>query len=95
MNFGEPAADDISEPSCSGVARVYRSIEAVRPARLTPTVNGIASELMVRINNAGAANAMNLCCTALLASRQRSLTREQLTEQIDCYGYHAQRAVFR
>ena len=60
-------------------------IEAVRPAWLTPTVNGIASELMVRINNAGAANAMNLCCTALLASRQRSLTREQLTEQIDCY----------
>ncbi len=40
---------------------------------------------MVRINNAGAANAMNLCCTALLASRQRSLTREQLTEQLDCY----------
>jgi len=60
-------------------------IEAVRPAWLTPTVNGIAAELMVRINNAGAANAMNLCCTALLASRQRSLTREQLTEQIDCY----------
>ena len=40
---------------------------------------------MVRINNAGAANAMNLCFTALLASRQRSLTREQLTEQLDCY----------
>lgn len=40
---------------------------------------------MVRINNAGAANAMNLCCTALLASRQRSLTREQLTEQLECY----------
>jgi glycerol-3-phosphate O-acyltransferase len=40
---------------------------------------------MVRINNAGAANAMNLCCTALLASRQRSLTREQLTQQLECY----------
>ncbi len=60
-------------------------IEAVRPARLTPTVNNIAADLMVRINNAGAANAMNLCCTALLASRQRSLTREQLTEQLNCY----------
>lgn len=60
-------------------------IEAVRPARLTPTVNAIAADLMVRINNAGAANAMNLCCTALLASRQRSLTREQLTEQLNCY----------
>ncbi|HAZ53473.1 MAG TPA: glycerol-3-phosphate 1-O-acyltransferase PlsB, partial [Franconibacter helveticus] len=60
-------------------------IEAVRPAWLTPTVNDIAAKLMVRINNAGAANAMNLCCTALLASRQRSLTREQLTEQLECY----------
>ena len=28
---------------------------------------------------------MNLCCSALLASRQRSLTREQLTEQLECY----------
>ncbi|MBJ3816238.1 glycerol-3-phosphate 1-O-acyltransferase PlsB [Shimwellia pseudoproteus] len=60
-------------------------IEAVRPAWLTPTVNTIANTLMTRINNAGAANAMNLCCTALLASRQRSLTREQLTTQLDCY----------
>lgn len=60
-------------------------IESIRPAWLTPTVNHIAADLMVRINNAGAANAMNLCCTALLASRQRSLTREQLTDQLNCY----------
>lgn len=40
---------------------------------------------MVNINNAAAANAINLCTTALLASRQRSLTREQLLEQLDCY----------
>ena len=60
-------------------------IEAQRPAWLTPAVNDIAQRVMVRINNAGAANAMNLCVTALLASRQRSLTREQLTEQLDCY----------
>jgi len=48
-------------------------------------VNDIAAKLMVRINEAGAANAMNLCVTALLASRQRSLTREQLIEQLECY----------
>lgn len=60
-------------------------LEAHRPAWLTPVVNEIAHEVMVRINSAGAANAMNLCVTALLASRQRSLTREQLTEQVDCY----------
>lgn len=60
-------------------------IEAQRPAWLTPAVNDIAQRVMVRINNAGAANAMNLCVTALLASRQRSLTREQLIEQLNCY----------
>ncbi|MDZ7279760.1 glycerol-3-phosphate 1-O-acyltransferase PlsB [Pantoea eucrina] len=60
-------------------------IEPQRPAWMTPVVNDIAASLMVRINEAGAANAMNLCVTALLASRQRSLTREQLTEQLECY----------
>ncbi len=60
-------------------------IEVQRPNWLTPAVNDIAQRIMVRINNAGAANAMNLCVTALLASRQRSLTREQLIEQLDCY----------
>ncbi|MFH8133033.1 glycerol-3-phosphate 1-O-acyltransferase PlsB [Pantoea osteomyelitidis] len=60
-------------------------IEPQRPGWLTPTVNDIAQRLMVRINEAGAANAMNLCVTALLASRQRSLTREQLVEQLECY----------
>ncbi|AUX95076.1 glycerol-3-phosphate 1-O-acyltransferase PlsB [Mixta gaviniae] len=60
-------------------------IVAQRPQWLTPAVNDIAQQIMVRINNASAANAMNLCVTALLASRQRSLTREQLLEQLECY----------
>jgi glycerol-3-phosphate O-acyltransferase len=79
------AADDYLNHHVPEWRESIDPIEAIRPAWLTPTVNGIAAELMVRINNAGAANAMNLCCTALLASRQRSLTREQLTEQLDCY----------
>jgi len=60
-------------------------IEPQRPGWLTPTVNDIAARVMVRIHEAGAANAMNLCVTALLASRQRSLTREQLIVQLECY----------
>ena len=59
-------------------------IEAVRSSRLTPTVNSIA-DLMVCINNAGAANAMELRhgATGLPASVRR--TREQLTQQLECY----------
>ena len=40
---------------------------------------------MVNINNAASINAINLVSAALLASRQRALTKEQLLEQIDCY----------
>lgn len=86
VNFGEPMPlNTFLNQRVPEWRESIDPIEAVRPAWLTPTVNEIAAELMVRINNAGAANAMNLCCTALLASRQRSLTREQLTEQLDCY----------
>ena len=60
-------------------------IEAQRPSWFTPVVNDIARQVMVRINAAGAANAMNLSVTALLASSQRSLTRPQLLAQINCY----------
>lgn len=60
-------------------------IETPRPHWLTPTVQTLANKLMVNINSAAAINAMNLCCTALLASRQRALTREQLLEQLESY----------
>ena len=40
---------------------------------------------MVNINKAAAVNAKNLIGSALLASRQRALTREQLIEQVESY----------
>jgi glycerol-3-phosphate O-acyltransferase len=40
---------------------------------------------MTHINDAAAANAMTLCATALLASRQRALSRDSLVNQINCY----------
>ncbi|WP_075182883.1 glycerol-3-phosphate 1-O-acyltransferase PlsB [Pantoea sp. 1.19] len=86
VNFGEPLSlNNYLSQHVPDWRDAIDPLEASRPAWLTPTVNDIAQRLMVRINNAGAANAMNLCVTALLASRQRSLTREQLTEQLECY----------
>ncbi|MFX2475894.1 glycerol-3-phosphate 1-O-acyltransferase PlsB, partial [Serratia marcescens] len=86
VNFGEPLP--LTAYLNQHVPQWRESIdpiEAQRPSWLTPTVNDLAGQIMVRINNAAAANAMNLCSTALLASRQRSLTREQLLEQLECY----------
>ncbi|WP_274873272.1 1-acyl-sn-glycerol-3-phosphate acyltransferase, partial [Serratia marcescens] len=76
VNFGEPLP--LTAYLNQNVPQWRESIdpiEAQRPSWLTPTVNDLAGQIMVRINNAAAANAMNLCSTALLASRQRSLTR--------------------
>lgn len=86
VNFGEPLPlVSYLNKQVPEWREAIDPIEAQRPAWLMPAVNDIAQKVMVRINNAGAANAMNLCVTALLASRQRSLTREQLTEQLACY----------
>ncbi len=56
-----------------------------KPLWLTPVVNQLASNVMTRINDAAAVNALNLCATALLASRQRALSRNTLMSQLDCY----------
>lgn len=48
-------------------------------------VDKVSNQVMVHINNAAAVNAMNLTGTALLSSRQRALSREQLLEQLDSY----------
>ena len=86
VNFGEPLPlMNYLNKNVPEWREAIDPIEPQRPAWMTPTVNDIAARLMVRINEAGAANAMNLCVTALLASRQRSLTREQLIEQLECY----------
>lgn len=86
VNFGEPLS---LTPYLNNRVPQWREaidpIEAQRPGWLAPAVQDLATKIMVRINNAAAANAMNLCSTALLASRQRSLTREQLLEQLECY----------
>lgn len=86
VNFGEPLS--LSTYLNQNVPHWRDSIdpiEAQRPGWLAPAVDDIAAQIMVRINNAAAANAINLCSTVLLASRQRSLTREQLLQQLACY----------
>ena len=56
-----------------------------RPVWFNKAVNNISQQVMININNAAAVNAMNLTGTALLSSRQRALSREQLLEQLDSY----------
>ncbi|MFA0071269.1 glycerol-3-phosphate 1-O-acyltransferase, partial [Vibrio breoganii] len=52
---------------------------------MNPVVNDLATKMMTHINDAAATNALTLCATALLASRQRALSRDSLVSQINCY----------
>lgn len=54
-----------------------------RPHWLTPTTNLLAQKIMERINASAAINAMNLCCSILLAADQRALTKVRLIENIN------------
>lgn len=86
VNFGEPIAlNNWLNQHVPEWRESIDPIEVQRPQWLMPSVNTIAYNVMVNINKSAAANAMNLCATALLSSRQRALTREQLLEQINCY----------
>ncbi|KOO11286.1 hypothetical protein AKJ18_29890, partial [Vibrio xuii] len=53
-----------------------------KPQWLNPVVNGLATKMMTHINDAAATNALTLCAPALLASRQRALSRDSLILQI-------------
>ncbi|OOH89693.1 glycerol-3-phosphate 1-O-acyltransferase [Pasteurellaceae bacterium 15-036681] len=61
------------------------SEENERPKWVNSAVEAVSKQVMVNINNAAAVNAKNLIGSVLLASRQRSLTREQLLEQVESY----------
>ncbi|OCG19766.1 MULTISPECIES: glycerol-3-phosphate 1-O-acyltransferase PlsB [unclassified Gilliamella] len=54
-----------------------------RPSWLTPTTNLLAKQIMEHINCSAAINAMNLCCSILLAADQQALTKVRLIEFID------------
>ncbi|WP_301099735.1 glycerol-3-phosphate 1-O-acyltransferase PlsB [Otariodibacter sp.] len=56
-----------------------------RPKWLSDAVESLSHQVMVNINNAAAVNAKNLIGSILLATRQRSVTKEQLIEQISSY----------
>ncbi|GAM65986.1 glycerol-3-phosphate acyltransferase [Vibrio ishigakensis] len=86
VNFGEPIP--LNQYLNEQVPEWTQDIGAPdgqKPSWMTPTVNAIAEKMMTHINDAAAANALTLAATALLASRQRALTKESLISQINCY----------
>jgi glycerol-3-phosphate O-acyltransferase len=86
VNFGEPIQiNQFLNEKAPGWTKDINASDNNKPAWLNPVVNQLANKMMTHINDAAAVNALSLCATALLASRQRSLSKERLIAQVDNY----------
>ena len=86
VNFGEPIP--LNQYLNSHAPEWTKDIDPLggsKPQWMNPVVNQLANKMMTNINDAAATNALTLCATALLASRQRALSRDSLVNQIDSY----------
>lgn len=83
VNFGEPIT--LSNYLNQNFPEWKENSGEDHPSWFSPAVNEISKQVMVNINNAAAVNAMNLIGTALLSSRQRALSKEQMLEQLTSY----------
>ncbi|SUB37568.1 glycerol-3-phosphate acyltransferase [Pasteurella multocida] len=84
VNFGEPIT--LSNYLNQHYPEWKENTQAEERAKwFNQAVDSISHQVMVNINKAAAVNAMNLTGTALLSSRQRALSREQLLEQLESY----------
>ncbi|NVN82345.1 MULTISPECIES: glycerol-3-phosphate 1-O-acyltransferase PlsB [Vibrio] len=86
VNFGEPIQLNqyLNEHSPEWTKDID-PMGTSKPQWMAPVVNDLATKMMTHINDAAATNALTLCATALLASRQRALSRDSLVSQINCY----------
>jgi glycerol-3-phosphate O-acyltransferase len=86
VNFGEPIVLNqyLNEHAPQWHEQIGK-LDAPKPQWMPGVVNQLANQMMTNINSAAATNALTLCATALLASRQRALTKDALVEQIECY----------
>jgi len=83
VNFGEPIT--LSNYLSQHFPDWKEQNHDEKPQWFAPAVDSVSKQVMVNINKAAAVNAMNLVGTALLSSRQRALSREQLLEQLASY----------
>ncbi|WP_439259189.1 glycerol-3-phosphate 1-O-acyltransferase PlsB [Lonepinella sp. BR2930] len=83
VNFGEPIS--LNNYLTQHYPEWKQTLQEERPSWFNQAVDQVANQVMININNAAAVNAMNLTGTALLSSRQRALSREQLLEQLESY----------
>jgi glycerol-3-phosphate O-acyltransferase len=86
VNFGEPISlNGYLQQHAPDWRQSVNPIEPQKPVWLNPLVAKLANDVMIRVNQSAALNAINLIATCLLATEQHVLTRSALIRQLNLY----------
>lgn len=86
VNFGEPISlNNYLQQHAPDWRQSINPVEPQKPQWLNPVVAKLAHEVMTKVNQTVALNAINLIATTLLATEQHVLTRKALVAQLDLY----------
>lgn len=86
VNFGEPISlNSYLQQHAPDWRQSINPIEPQKPQWMNPVVAQLAHEVMTKVNQSAALNAINLIATTLLATEQHVLTRKALVSQLDLY----------
>ncbi|WP_337879993.1 glycerol-3-phosphate 1-O-acyltransferase PlsB [Rheinheimera sp.] len=94
VNFGQPIALTQFINQQQPEWRDSLSAEQGKPGWLNPLVATLADQLMRRVNQSAALNSINMIATVLLATRQHSLSRQELEKQLAFYQQLQQQAPY-
>jgi len=84
VNFGDPInINDYLTKQVPDWKEAINPINPQKPSWLTPTVNNMANQLMLSINQCAALNGVALVALALHASENKALSKSDLEKQLD------------
>lgn len=86
LNFGEPIQlNNFLDQQVPDWRDAKNSEADKKPSWLTPTVNNLANQIMVRINQTAAISGMSICALCLLSAKKSAMGKMELEQAVDDY----------
>ncbi len=86
LNFGDPITlTNYLDDKVPDWRQTMDANPEKKPSWLTPTVNDLANQVMLRINQSAAVSGMSLCSLCLLSAKKHAMAEDELITAIEDY----------
>ncbi|GAA0855019.1 glycerol-3-phosphate 1-O-acyltransferase PlsB [Aliiglaciecola litoralis] len=86
LNFGEPIQlNNFLDSQVPNWREAQGTDSDKKPSWLTPTVNILANQVMMRINQTAAISGMSICALCLLSAKKSAMGQKELEQAVDDY----------